>query len=77
MFFIANLPTRAFTPKKRPLREWANAPEVQLAVMERRLELLSALRLIPAPGRSAAIQVMAAKTYGCFNNSGEVGVWFG
>jgi N-acyl homoserine lactone hydrolase len=60
------------------IREWVDPPGVQYVPVDGELELLSGVRLVPAPGHTAGSQVVVVETGGrpiviC----GDTAVWFG
>lgn len=61
-----------------PLREWVDAPGVRYVPVDGELELLPGLRLVPAPGHTAGMQVVVVETGGRpVVVGGDVAVWFG
>ena len=61
-----------------PLREWVDAPGVRYVPVDGELELLPGLRLVPAPGHTAGMQVVVIETGGRpIVVGGDVAVWFG
>ena len=60
------------------IREWVDAPGVEYMPVDGELELLSGIRLVPAPGHTRGIQVVVVETGGRpFVIAGDVAVWFG
>lgn len=61
-----------------PLREWVDAPGVQYVAVDGEFELLPGLRLLPAPGHTAGMQVVVIETDDRpIIVGGDVAVWFG
>ncbi len=61
-----------------PLREWVDAPGVRYVPVEGEFDLLPGLRLVPAPGHTAGMQVVVIETGGRpVVVGGDVAVWFG
>ncbi len=61
-----------------PIREWVEAPGVQYVPVDGEFELLPGLRLVPAPGHTAGMQVVVVETGGRpVVVGGDVAVWFG
>ncbi len=60
------------------IREWVDAPGVRYTPVDGEFELLSGLRLVPAPGHTAGGQVVVIETLGRpVVVGGDVAVWFG
>jgi N-acyl homoserine lactone hydrolase len=60
------------------IREWVDAPGVTYEPVDGELELLPGLRLVPAPGHTAGMQVVVVETGGRpVVVGGDVAVWFG
>jgi len=60
------------------IREWVDAPGVQYVPVDGELELLAGVRLVPAPGHTAGLQVVVIETGGRpLVVGGDVAVWFG
>jgi N-acyl homoserine lactone hydrolase len=60
------------------IREWVDAPGVRYVPVDGELELLPGLRLVPAPGHTAGMQVVIVETGGRpVVVGGDVAVWFG
>ena len=60
------------------IREWVDPPGVEYVPVDGELELLSGLRLVPAPGHSRGMQVVVLETGGRpIIVGGDVAVWFG
>ena len=60
------------------IREWVDAPGVEYVPVDGELELLPGLRLVPAPGHTAGMQVVVVETGGHpVVVGGDVAVWFG
>ena len=60
------------------IRAWVDAPGVQYVAVEGEFELLPGLRLIPAPGHTAGLQVVVVETgVRPIVVGGDVAVWFG
>ena len=60
------------------IREWVNAPGLRYVPVDGELDLLSGIRLVPAPGHTPGTQVVVVETGGrpvviC----GDAAVWFG
>ena len=61
-----------------PLREWVDAPGVDYVAVDGELEVLPGLRLLPAPGHTAGLQVVVITTEDRpIIVGGDVAVWFG
>jgi len=61
-----------------PIREWVDAPGVRYLPVDGEFELLSGVRLVPAPGHTAGMQVVVIETDGRpIVVGGDVAVWFG
>jgi N-acyl homoserine lactone hydrolase len=61
-----------------PIREWVDAPGVSYVPVDGELELLPGLRLVPAQGHTAGMQVVVIETGGRpIVVGGDVAVWFG
>ncbi|WP_196257791.1 N-acyl homoserine lactonase family protein [Pelagibacterium limicola] len=61
-----------------PIREWIDAPGVQYVPVDGEYDLLPGLRLVPAPGHTAGMQVVVIETgAGPVIVGGDVAVWFG
>jgi N-acyl homoserine lactone hydrolase len=61
-----------------PLAEWVDAPGVHYVAVEGELDLLPGVRLLPAPGHTAGMQVVVIETDDRpIIVGGDVGVWFG
>lgn len=61
-----------------PMREWVDAPGVQYVQIDGEFELLAGLRLVPAPGHTAGMQVVVIEPGGRpIVVGGDVAVWFG
>jgi N-acyl homoserine lactone hydrolase len=61
-----------------PIREWVDAPGVRYVPVDGEVELLSGVRLVPAPGHTAGMQVVVIETGGRpIVVGGDVAVWFG
>jgi N-acyl homoserine lactone hydrolase len=61
-----------------PIREWVDAPGVSYVPVDGEFELLPGLRLLPAPGHTAGMQVVVIETGGRpLVVGGDVAVWFG
>lgn len=61
-----------------PIRAWVDAPGVRYVPVDGELELLPGLRLVPAPGHTAGMQVVVVETGGRpIVVGGDVAVWFG
>jgi N-acyl homoserine lactone hydrolase len=60
------------------IREWVDAPGVEYLPLDGEHELLLGLRLVPAPGHTAGMQVVVVETGGRpIIAGGDVAVWFG
>ena len=60
------------------IREWLEAPGVQYVAVDGELELLSGVRLLPAPGHTPGTQVVVVETGGRpIVIGGDVAVWHG
>jgi N-acyl homoserine lactone hydrolase len=60
------------------IREWVDAPGVRYEAVDGELEVLSGIRLVPAPGHSCGMQVVVVETGGRpFVVGGDVAVWHG
>lgn len=60
------------------IREWVDAPGVRYVPVDGELELLPGLRLVPAPGHTAGLQVVVVETGGRpVVVGGDVAVWHG
>jgi N-acyl homoserine lactone hydrolase len=60
------------------IREWVDAPGVHYVPVDGELELLSGLRLVPAPGHTRGSQVVVVETGGRpVVAGGDVAVWLG
>ena len=60
------------------IREWVDAPGVRYVPVDGELELLPGLRLVPAPGHTAGMQVVVIETGGRpVVVGGDVAVWSG
>jgi N-acyl homoserine lactone hydrolase len=65
-------------PDEYPIREWVDAPGVQYVPVDGEHELLPGIRLVPAPGHTAGLQVVVIETGGRpVVVGGDVAVWFG
>jgi N-acyl homoserine lactone hydrolase len=61
-----------------PLRDWVDAPGVTYREVEGEHEVLPGIRLVPAPGHTAGMQVVVIETGGQpIVVGGDVAVWFG
>ena len=61
-----------------PIREWVDAPGVRYVPVDGEFELLAGIRLVPAPGHTAGMQVDVIETEGRpIIVGGDVAVWFG
>ncbi len=61
-----------------PIREWVDAPGVRYVPVDGEFELLPGLRLLPAPGHTAGMQVVVVETGGRpVVVGGDVAVWHG
>jgi len=61
-----------------PIREWVDAPGVRYVPVDGEFDLLPGLRLVPAPGHTAGMQVVVIETVGRpIVVGGDVAVWFG
>jgi N-acyl homoserine lactone hydrolase len=61
-----------------PILEWVDAPGVQYVPVEGEFELLPGMRLVPAPGHTAGLQIVVVETGGRpIVIGGDVAVWFG
>ena len=61
-----------------PIREWVDAPGVSYVPVDGEFELLPGLRLVPAPGHTAGMQVVVVETGGRpVVVGGDVAVWHG
>lgn len=61
-----------------PIREWVDAPGVRYVPVDGEFELLPGLRLVPAPGHTAGMQVVVVETGSRpIVVGGDVAVWFG
>ena len=61
-----------------PIREWVDAPGVEYVPVDGEFELLPGLRLVPAPGHTAGMQVVVVETGGRpVVVGGDVAVWHG
>ena len=61
-----------------PIREWVDAPGVRYVPVDGEHELLSGLRLVPAPGHTPGMQMVVVETGGRpVIVGGDVAVWFG
>lgn len=61
-----------------PIREWVDAPGVRYVPVDGEFELLPGIRLVPAPGHTAGMQVVVIETAGRpIVVGGDVAVWFG
>jgi N-acyl homoserine lactone hydrolase len=59
------------------IREWVDAPGVQYVQVDGELELLAGLRLVPAPGHTAGMQMVVVETgERPAVVGGDVAVWF-
>src|SRR3954454_1869805 len=59
------------------IREWVDAPGVEYVQVEGELELLAGLRLVPAPGHTAGMQMVVVETSERpVVVGGDVAVWF-
>ena len=60
------------------LREWVDAPGVRYVPVDGELELLPGLRLVPAPGHTAGLQIVVIETgRRPIVVGGDVAVWLG
>jgi N-acyl homoserine lactone hydrolase len=60
------------------IREWLEPPGVRYVPVDGELELLSGIRLVPAPGHTAGTQVVVVETGGRpIVIGGDMAVWFG
>jgi Zn-dependent hydrolases, including glyoxylases len=60
------------------IREWIDAPGVEYLPVDGECELLPGLRLVPAPGHTAGMQVVVIENAGRpIVVGGDVAVWFG
>ena len=60
------------------IREWVDAPGVRYEAVDGELEVLSGIRLVPAPGHSCGMQVVVVETGGRpLVVGGDVAVWHG
>lgn len=60
------------------IRAWVDAPGVTYVPVDGELELLTGLRLVPAPGHTPGLQVVVVETDdGPVVVGGDVAVWFG
>jgi N-acyl homoserine lactone hydrolase len=60
------------------IREWVDAPGVRYEAVDGELEVISGIRLVPAPGHSCGMQVVVVETGGRpFVVGGDVAVWHG
>jgi len=60
------------------IREWVDAPGVQYLPVDGEFELLSGLRLVPAPGHTRGMQMVVIETdERPIIIGGDVAVWFG
>ena len=60
------------------IREWVDAPGVQYVPVDGELEVLSGVRLVPAPGHTPGSQVVVIETGGPpIVIGGDTAVWFG
>ncbi len=60
------------------IREWVDAPGVRYVPVDRELELLPGIRLVPAPGHTPGTQVVVVETGGRpVVIGGDMAVWFG
>src|SRR6476619_5854263 len=60
------------------IREWVDAPGVTYVPVDGALELLSGVRLVPAPGHTRGLQTVVVDTSeGPVVIGGDVAVWFG
>lgn len=61
-----------------PIREWVDVPGVRYVPVDGEFELLPGLRLVPAPGHTAGMQVVVVETGSRpIVVGGDVAVWFG
>ena len=61
-----------------PIREWVDAPGVCYVPVDGEFDLLPAVRLVPAPGHTAGMQVVVVETGGRpVVVGGDVAVWHG
>jgi N-acyl homoserine lactone hydrolase len=61
-----------------PLRQWVEAPGVRYVPVDGKYELLSGLRLVPAPGHTRGLQVVVVETGARpVVVGGDVAVWHG
>ena len=68
----------ARTKEDYTIREWVDAPGVEYVPVDRELELLRGVRLVPAPGHTPGTQVVVVKTDGRpVVIAGDAAVWFG
>lgn len=60
------------------IRDWVDAPGVRYVPVDGEFELLPGIRLLPAPGHTPGIQMVAVETGGRpIVIAGDVAVWFG
>ncbi len=60
------------------IREWIDQPGLEYVPVDGELELLSGVRLLPAPGHTRGIQIVVVETGGRPTVvAGDVAVWFG
>jgi N-acyl homoserine lactone hydrolase len=71
-------PAMADMDPRLQIREWVEAPGVRYVPVDGELELLPGLRLVPAPGHTAGMQMVVVETGGRpVIVGGDVAVWFG
>ncbi|UJQ93379.1 MBL fold metallo-hydrolase [Mariluticola halotolerans] len=64
--------------KAYPITEWVDAPGVQYTPVDGEFDLLPGIRLVPAPGHTAGMQVVVIETGARpIVVGGDVAVWFG
>jgi N-acyl homoserine lactone hydrolase len=60
------------------IRDWVEAPGVRYVAVDGELELLTGIRLLPAPGHTPGTQVVVVETGGRpIVIGGDMAVWFG
>ena len=68
----------ARTQENYTIPEWVDAPGVEYVAVEGEVELLTGLRLVPAPGHSRGMQMVVIETGGRpIIVGGDVVVWWG